>query len=170
MRRLNPVLDIFSADPGEVITVTVQAKNTVPMATVSALASGGPWTIITVPTPSNPVDQRRFTMPSMNESFAVGYQFSPPPPTGGQSYTIAFASSDGSTDGPKTILRPASSPPVTLGYVFVPTPPSPPSSDGASHFALALAPPGTKSSVASKKAAVSRTAKKAAKKPAKKGK
>jgi hypothetical protein len=61
-------------------------------------------------------------MPSSSDSFAVLYQFSPPPIPGPQSYEITFNGAAGSSDGPIVISHPGVSSQVNFAYVFSPTP------------------------------------------------
>ena len=132
MKRINDLLDIFSADPGEVITVTVCARNTVFMATHSGLSSGGDWSVQQAPAPGQQCDVRTFVMPAGRESFSVLFQFSPPAGAGAQSYQITLTGADGSSAGTTTISRSNVIPTTTLGYVFTLA------ADANSHFTTHL--------------------------------
>lgn len=122
MRRIHPIFDLFCADPGEKVTVTVTAVNTVFTATFGNLTSGGGWTIVQNPTPADPTEIRQFTMPAADDAFSITYQFSAPQASGPQLYELAFAGKSGTGDGPIKISKPSSSAQTTLPYVFSPCP------------------------------------------------
>ena len=106
MKRISQNRDLFEANPGEVITVTVEAKRVPYQATFSGLGSGKHWTKLQEPTSADPVEKRRFTMPgSDREFFDIVYAF---PPAGqgdpAAKYLITIASDI--TDGPNDVFPP----------------------------------------------------------------
>src|SRR5258708_3621058 len=108
MKRLSLNRDLFEANAGEGITVTVEAIKTPFQVTFSGLESGGAWNVLQLPMPSQPVERRQFTMPSrVREFFTIVYAF----PTEGQTspdakYRVKFAGAGGTTDGPNDVLPP----------------------------------------------------------------
>jgi hypothetical protein len=119
LKRISQNRDLFEADPGETISVTIQATKTPYQATFSTLESGGQWTAVQSPTPAQPVEVRQFTMPGgSREFFDIVYAFPPPDQTDADAkYSITF-SGNGTTDGPNDVLPPVAGDLDDLPYEF----------------------------------------------------
>lgn len=120
MKRISQNRDLFEANSGELITVTVEAVNTPYQATLSDLESGGQWTSIQQPTPAKPTEKRQFTMPAaVREFFMIDYAFPPANQTSrGAKYKVTFTGANGTSDGPNDVLPPASGDEDDLPYEF----------------------------------------------------
>ena len=120
MKRISQNRDLFEADPGEAITVTVEAVNTPYQTTFSDLESGGEWTSVQQPTPSRPIEKREFTMPgAAREFFMIDYGFPPANQTNrGAQYKVTFEGANGSSDGPTDVFPPASGDEDDLPHEF----------------------------------------------------
>jgi len=120
LKRISQNRDLFEADPGEAITVTVEAVNTPYQTTFSDLESGGKWTSVQQPTPSRPIEKREFTMPGeAREFFMIDYAFPPADQTNrGAQYKVTFAGANGTSDGPTDVFPPASGDEDDLPYEF----------------------------------------------------
>jgi hypothetical protein len=118
MKRISTHLDLFEANPGEDITITIQARHTPLDVTFSKLDSGQNWIF---PPGTNPPDatKRLFTMPVNREFFVVVYGFPPPESTDLRAeYLVKFTSNDGTSDGPRKVLPPSSGTHLDLPYDF----------------------------------------------------
>jgi hypothetical protein len=118
MKRISNNRDLFEAAPGEVITVRVEASKTPYQATFADLESGGQWTQVQEPTPQEPVEERKFTMPpGAREFFQIVYSF---PPAGQMDsdakYQVSFSGKDGTGDGPNDVFPPVAGDLVQLSY------------------------------------------------------
>ncbi len=120
MKRLSNNRDLFEAKTNEVITVTIGAEKTPHQVTFSDLESGGQWSIVQAPTPQQPIEKRQFTMPSgSRDFFAIVYAFPPSGQTNpGAKYHVSFSGEGGTTDGPNSVLPPASGDLEDLPYEF----------------------------------------------------
>jgi len=106
VKRISQHRDLFEANPGEIIMVTVQASRVPYAATFSDLGSGNEWTKAQEPTPQVPVEKRRFTMPaSASEFFDILYAFPPSDQADPAAKYMVTISSD-ITDGPKDVFPP----------------------------------------------------------------
>jgi len=119
MKRISNNRDLFEANAGEMITITVAASQTPYQGTFSGLESGEQWTSVQSPTPARPVEKRQFTMPAAaREFFDIVYSF---PPVGqadaNAKYLITF-SGGGATDGPNDVLPPVAGDLDDLPYEF----------------------------------------------------
>ena len=106
MKRISQNRDLFQANPGETITVSIEASQVPFQVTFSDLGSGSNWTSVQKPTPAAPVEKRQFTMPqNVREFFDIVYGF---PPANQMNlagkYLMSFSS--GTTDGPNGVLPP----------------------------------------------------------------
>jgi hypothetical protein len=120
LKRISQNQDLFEADANETITVTVAASNTPYQVTFSVLQSGGQWTVLRPPTPTNPVEKRQFKMPAANgELFVILYAFPPSGQTDPNAmYRITFSGSNGTSDGPNDVLPPIAGDIDDLPYEF----------------------------------------------------
>lgn len=112
--------NLFEADPDEPISVTVEAKNTPYDVNFSSLESTGQWEIVQAPTPAQPVEKRKFKMPTtVREFFEIRYGFPPAGQTNPDAkYSITFSGAGGTGDGPRDVLPPASGDERELPYEF----------------------------------------------------
>jgi hypothetical protein len=120
LKRISQNRDVFQADPGEIITVTVEAVSTPYQVTFSDLDSGLKWTSVQSPTPATPVEIQTFTMPStVRELFVIAYSFPPPDQIDPNAkYRITFAGAGGTSDGPNDVDPPVSGDLEDLPYEF----------------------------------------------------
>jgi len=119
MRRLSNNRDLFEAQGGEQITVTVEASKVPYQATFSALESGAAWTKVQNPTLQRPVEVRRFAMPNASREFSViSYGFPPVAVTDPAAKYTIMISGGGTTDGPNDVLPPPSGTIVNPPYEF----------------------------------------------------
>lgn len=107
MKRISQNRDLFEASAGETITVTLEASKTPFQGTFSELGSGGKWTSVQIPTPAQPVEKRKFTMPeNTREFFDIVCAFPPQDQMNPDAkYRLSF-SSGGTVDGPNDVLPP----------------------------------------------------------------
>lgn len=120
LKRLSQNRDLFEASPNEPITVTVEASNTPYQVTFSSFESGAKCTSVQNPTPAQPIEKRKFTMPSTSrELFVILYAF---PPSGqtdlNAKYRVTFAGEGGTSDGPNDVLPPIAGDVEDLPYEF----------------------------------------------------
>ena len=119
MRRISKNRDLFEANPGETVSVIIEAIKTPYQVTFSTLESGGQWTTIQSPTPAKSVEVRQFTMPSgTREFFDVVYAFPPPDQTNADASYAVTLSGSGTTDGPNDVLPPVAGDLDDLPYEF----------------------------------------------------
>ena len=117
MQRISSSQDRFEAAQGEMITVTVEAKQTPHDVTFS---DAQPAALVDVQDPP-PAEKKRFGMPGSRQSFAITYRFPPASQRDPDAhYLVTFEGEDGASDGP-TPIRPLSAlNSITLLYEFVP--------------------------------------------------
>ena len=120
MRRISNNQDLFEADPGEDITVTLEAKQVPYQVTFSTLETGNQWTVLQQPTPAVPIERRRFTQPrGTREFFMILYAFpSGDLPASNAEYLIKVEGKGATSDGPKDVLPPLSGNFDHLPYEF----------------------------------------------------
>jgi len=120
LKRISNNRALFEADPGETITVTVEATKTPYDVTFSPLESGGQWKTLQEPTPEQPVEKRQFKMPAtVREFYTITYGFPPAGQTDPDAkYSITFSGAGGTGDGPKDVLPPAAGNERELPYEF----------------------------------------------------
>jgi hypothetical protein len=111
---------LFEANAGETIIVTVQAKKTPYDVTFSSLESGGQWVVDQNPTPTLPIEKRRFDMPAaVREFFTIVYGFPPSTQTDPDAkYSITFSGAGGTGEGPRDVLPPVAGDEKELPYEF----------------------------------------------------
>lgn len=118
MKRINQHRDLFEANPGEVITVAIEASRVPYQATFSDLGSGNNWTKLQEPTPRVPVERRRFIMPPTDrEFFDIVYAFPPSDQVDPAAKYMVTISSD-ITDGPNDVFPPFVGDITDLFYEF----------------------------------------------------
>jgi hypothetical protein len=120
VKRISNNRDLFEANTGETITVTISASKTPYQVTFSSLESSGQWTVTQQPTPATPIEKRQFTMPGgAREFFAIVYAFPPADQTDPDAkYSISFASNDGTRDLPEDVFPPVAGDIDNLPYEF----------------------------------------------------
>ncbi len=120
MKRISKNRDLFEASLAEAITVRVEASKMPYQATFADLEGGGPWTQVQEPTPQEPVEERKFTMPpGAREFFQIVYSF---PPAGQMDpeakYQVSFSGKGETGDGPSDVFPPVAGDLVQLSYEF----------------------------------------------------
>ena len=120
MKRISNNRALFEANPGETISITVEAKRTPYDAAFSSLESGGQWKIVQEPTPAQPVEKREFKMPATaREFYEIKYGFPPAGQTNPDAkYSITFSGAGGTSDGPRDVLPPVAGDEKELPYEF----------------------------------------------------
>jgi hypothetical protein len=120
VRRLSNNRELLEADPGEEITIAVQAVRTPYQATFSDLESGGHWNIVQDPSPENPKEVRKFLMSAgAREFFVLVFGFPPPQQADlAAVYLVKITGKDGTSDGPRKFRAPAAGNLLDIPYEF----------------------------------------------------